>query len=76
MSHPSRVRVSGPLEPYSQGFALELSQVGYTSLSATLQLRLMGHASRWLAAERLDARGLSPAAVTRFLAERRYPFTG
>jgi site-specific recombinase XerD len=71
MSHPSSVRVSGPLEPYAQGFAAELSRLGYTAVSAVFQLRLMAHLSRWLAGEGLDSHGLSPAEVERFLEVRR-----
>lgn len=71
MHDPSSVRVSGPLEPYAPGFAIELVGVGYTSVSATFQLQLLAHLSRWLEAEGLDAHGLSQAAVERFLAARR-----
>src|SRR3989304_5636954 len=53
MRDPSRVRVSGPLEPYALGFAAELSRVGYSRDSAAFQLRLMAHVSGWLAGEGL-----------------------
>jgi integrase/recombinase XerD len=69
--HPSRVRVSGPLEPYACGFACELSRQGYTPLSAALQLHLMAHLSRWLAGEKLDVVGLTPGALERYLTARR-----
>jgi site-specific recombinase XerD len=71
MSHPSRVRVSGPLESYALGFAAELSRLGYRSVSATFQLQLMAHLSRWLSGETLDSRRLSPGVVDRFLDARR-----
>src|SRR3989304_3023559 len=48
MREPSRVRVSGPLEPYALGFAAELSRVGYSRDSRAVQLRLMAHVSGWL----------------------------
>ena len=48
MSNRSRVRVSGPLVPYVQGFAAELERLGYTVGSAEHQLRLLAHLSRWL----------------------------
>jgi integrase/recombinase XerD len=66
-----QVRVSGPLAPFAGGFSGELARLGYTSLSARLQLQLMAHLSRWLAGERLDAVALTPAVVERFLAARR-----
>ena len=71
MENPSRVRLTGPLKPYARGFAAELSRQGYTPVSAAVQLRLLAHVSRWLAGEGLDATGLAPEVVERFLAARR-----
>lgn len=71
MGDLSRVRVTGPLEPYAVGFGAELCRLGYTPLSAANQLRLMAHLSRWLAAQGLDSAGLAPAGVAGFLAARR-----
>ena len=67
----TKVRISGPLAPFAAGFSGELARLGYTALSARLQLQLMAHVSRWLASERLDAAALTPAVVDRFLAARR-----
>ena len=39
----SRIRVTGPLEPYVSGFVVELVERGYTPVSAAHQLRLMAH---------------------------------
>jgi integrase/recombinase XerD len=69
--NPSRVRVTGPLEPYAVGFALELARVGYTRHSTTHQLRVFAHLSRWLAAESLDVAELTPAVGDAFLTARR-----
>lgn len=69
--HPSHVRVSGPLEPLAAGFADWLVRQGYTPTSATLQMYLMAHLSRWLAGEGLDLRRLSMPQVDRFLVVRR-----
>lgn len=71
MGDPSRVRVSGPLQPYATGFATALARVGYTRVSADFQVQLLANLSRWLEAEGLDPGGLSPAAVERFLGARR-----
>lgn len=68
---PSRARVRGPLAAYAQGFVVELRRLGYTPLSASFQMQLMAHLSRWLEGERLEAAALEPATVSAFLAARR-----
>jgi integrase/recombinase XerD len=65
------VRMSGPLTPYAAGFAVELTRLGYTPLSARNQLRLVAHLSRWLEGQGLDVAAVSAAVVERFLAARR-----
>ena len=65
------VRVAGPLQPYAQGFAEELTRQGYASLSAVNQLRVMAHLSRWLRAEGLDPAELTEDGVQAFLRARR-----
>lgn len=71
MIHPTRMRVSGPLEEFAPGFATELLRQGYTPHSARLQMHLMAHLSRWLADEGLEARRLGAAEVERFVNARR-----
>ncbi len=71
MTDLSRVRVSGPLEPFAAGFASELVRQGYASQPAAQQLRLMAHLSRWLVAERKGAAALSAAVVEAFGVSRR-----
>ena len=71
MSTPSHVMVCGPLEPFAQGFSAHLSRLGYTPISAAVQLQLMAHLSRWLAAMRLDASTLTPTTVGKFFVTRR-----
>jgi len=68
---PERVRVTGPLEPFADGFCQALARWGYTQRSAVVQVRLMAHLSRWLAGEGLDAGGLTGQGAERFLAQRR-----
>ncbi len=63
--------MTGPLAPFKEGFAEELRRLGYTPRSAQTHLRLAAHLSRWLAAEGLGARDISPAQVGRFLGDRR-----
>ena len=71
MRDPSRARVTGPLEEYAAGFVAELARLGYTGNSASGQMFVMGHLSRWLASEGRDARGLTPTVLDQFLAARR-----
>lgn len=71
MGRPSRVRVTGPMQPYACGFREELARQGYTPHSATNQLQLMAHAGRWLAGRELGVGELSPALVEEFLGARR-----
>jgi len=68
---PSRVRVTGPLAVFAEGFAAELARLGYKPSAAADQLRLMAHLSRWMDTERHDAAGLTPPVVGAFLAARR-----
>ena len=71
MADPFRVRVCGQLEFYARGFAAELFRLGYTPVSATCQLRLMAHLSRWLVEESSDLAELTSGSVETFLAARR-----
>ncbi len=71
MRDPSRARVTGPLQQYAPGFVAELARLGYTGSSASGQMFVMAHLSRWLAGEGLDAAGLTPEVAARFLAARR-----
>lgn len=65
------VRVPGPLGPYAEGFRDELARMGYTPLSAIVQMRLMARLSRWLAESDLSPSGLTTALMEVFFAERR-----
>jgi len=71
MGDPSRVRVTGPLALFADGFAAELSRQGYRRNAVADQLRLMAHLSRWLAAHALDMAALTPPVMEAFLAARR-----
>ena len=71
MGDPSRARVTGPLRQYAPGFVAELARLGYTANSASGQMFVMAHLSRWLAGEGLDEAGLTPQVARRFLAARR-----
>jgi hypothetical protein len=67
----SRVRVSGPLEPFAAGFGSELLRQGYTAQPAAQQLRLMAHVSRWLSAQGGQVGALDAVAAEAFAVSRR-----
>ncbi len=67
----SKVKVAGPLMPYAEGFGRALTGLGYTDLSAGEQLRLMGHLSRWMAAQRLEVAALDGGLVEKYCEDRR-----
>lgn len=71
MGDPSRVRVTGPLAVFAEGFTGELARLGYKPNAAADQLRLMAHLSRWMDAEQHDAAELTPPVAEAFLAARR-----
>jgi len=71
MNDPRRVRVSGPLVAYRDGFAEELAGQGYTAGSAQHQVLLMAHLSRWLESRGLGVADLTPDRAQEFLAARR-----
>jgi integrase/recombinase XerD len=67
----TRVRVGGPLGPYSDGFRTELAARGYEPSSAAGQLQVMAHLSRWLVDRGLDEHALTSRVVEEFLRARR-----
>jgi site-specific recombinase XerD len=71
MVHVLHSRVVGPLEPFAQGFAAELARQGYTVQSASQQLGLVAHLSRWMARRRLGPVGLTAPVVRRYVRARR-----
>jgi integrase/recombinase XerD len=68
---PDRVRVSGPLAAFADGFFVDLVEQGYRLWSAQAHLEFLACASRWMEAEGLGVAQLTPLAVERFVAERR-----
>lgn len=71
MSSVSGVRMVGPLAAFAPGFRAELVRQGYRSGSAADQLRLMAHASRWLAGRGLQVGDLTEVRVAQLMSERR-----
>jgi integrase/recombinase XerD len=75
MSVPARVIVVGPLVQQAEGYRQELVRRGYTPWSATAQLRLLAHLSRWMQGEGLAPGELTDRQVGRFLDARRADHT-
>jgi integrase/recombinase XerD len=71
MSHPSRVKIIGPLVPYAAGFRAELESQGYRHHPVGDQLHVMAHLSRWLERHSVEVGELTPERVEEFLVARR-----
>ncbi len=71
INESTRVRLTGPLAPYAEGFRSDLASKGYTSNSTGFQLHLMAHVSRWLAGHGLGIEELTLSRVDEFLVARR-----
>jgi integrase/recombinase XerD len=67
---PDRVRVSGPLLSFADGYSAHLAERGYLPASVRAHLQLLGQVSVWMEGEGLDAGALSLGAVERFVTER------
>jgi site-specific recombinase XerD len=68
---PDRVRVSGPLASFADGFRIDLIERGYSLWGAQEQLYLLAHVSRWMEAEGLELAALTPATLQRYFVWRR-----
>ena len=68
---PERVRVSGPLARFADGFRVDLIERGYSLWRAQEQLYLLAHVSRWMEAEGLELAGLTPATLESYFVWRR-----
>lgn len=69
MREPSRVRVTGPLEPFAEGFVVTLAEAGYRPAAAAAQVGLLAHLSGWLATEGLTPADLAEPVVEQFRRE-------
>jgi integrase/recombinase XerD len=68
---PERVRVSGPLARFADGFRVDLIERGYSLWRAQEQLYLFAHVSWWMEAEGLELSVLTPAALESYFVWRR-----
>lgn len=71
MSTACRVRVTGPLAMYAEGFRADLAAQGYAAESANRNLRTLAHVSRWMDGQGLSAGQLSTGLLEEFLRARR-----
>jgi len=69
MKEPSRVRVTGPLEPFAEGLIAELEEAGYRPAAAAVQVRVLAHLSRWMGEQGVAAGGLREGELERFRRE-------
>jgi hypothetical protein len=74
--NPDGVRFVGPLAPLAAELKGEFARLGYAMSSATAQLQLAAHLSRWLQAEGLGTQDLTGAVIEGFLAARRRGYSG
>jgi site-specific recombinase XerD len=68
---PDRVRVSGPLARFADGFRVDLIERGYSLWGAQEQIYLLAHVSRWMEVEGLQLAALTPAMVDEYIVWRR-----
>jgi integrase/recombinase XerD len=69
MEEPSRVRVTGPLEPFAAGFIFELQESGYRPAAAAVQVRVLAHLSGWMQEQHVSAAELREPELERFRRE-------
>ena len=72
---PAHVRFTGPLTRFAAGLVEELALLGYTVTSATAQMQLAAHLSRWLQSQGLGPGDLTGPVIEQFLAVRRADYT-
>lgn len=68
---PDRVRVSGPLVRFADGFRVDLIERGYSLWGAQEQMYLLAQLSRWIEVEGLQLAALTPAMVDEYIVWRR-----
>jgi integrase/recombinase XerD len=68
---PDRVRVSGPLVGFADGFRGDLLAQGYSLWGAQEQLYLLAHVSRWMESEGLEVAALTPGNLPQYFVWRR-----
>ena len=70
MTHPTDVRMTGPLAPLQDAIWNDLVGCGYSPLSAKNLLRVTAHLSRWMDAEDLSPQDLTEDRLQAFVRHR------
>src|ERR1700730_10392885 len=65
------VGITGPLAVHASGFCSWLNGRWYATVTATEQVRLLAHVSRWMASKGLDCPALTDEVAAEFLRTRR-----
>lgn len=73
--NPDGVRFVGPLAPLALELRGEFARLGYATSSATVQLQLAAHLSRWLQSEGLGTQDLTGPVIEGFLTARRRDYS-
>jgi len=68
---PDRLRVSGPLAEFADGYRVDLIERGYSLGGAQTHLRLLADLSLWMERERLEPASLTPGVLERYCVSRR-----
>ncbi len=68
---PVGVWISGPLAAFSDGYASELTRMGYAPTSVRLQMKVLADLSDWLLKQGMVAADLRSSALDGFLRDRR-----
>jgi hypothetical protein len=66
-----KVWISGPLAALSDGYASELTRMGYAPASVRLQMKVLADLSGWLLKRGMVAAELKSSDLARFLRDRR-----
>lgn len=63
--------ISGPLAAFADGYASELTRIGYAPESVRLQMKVFADLNHWLSQQRMVAADLRSGNLDRFLRDRR-----
>lgn len=71
MGQPTGAHVFGPLQPFVDGFLVELIELGYSCTAQVHRLRLMAELSAWMGMQGIEADELTVSLIGDFLAPLR-----
>lgn len=71
MGKPTGAHVFGPLQPFVDGFLVELIELGYSYTTQVCRLRLMAELSAWMGMQGIEANELTVSLISGFLVSLR-----